>query len=283
MIVNLIPLQWLAPFGKALGTFAFSVVPIRKKLVLAQLRQVFPEWPQSKIEKTAKQAYQHFATMGLEFLRYVTGLPRYYQDFVSVEGFEHIENALAKGKGCLAVSGHYGNWELIGAYAAFIQKHPVHVVAKVQHNPLFDQYVNRKRNAIGISIIPAKNATRPIIQQLKNNQIIAFMLDQDARKDGEFIDFLGKPASTYTGIARLAVKFQIEPVFCAIHRDENGRHIIRFEPPIPIPDAPSQNEQAILLTKILNNHLESVIRQRPSQWFWVHKRWKTQPPKEKTL
>ncbi len=201
----------------------------------------------------------------------IGGLIRY-------EGFEHFERGLARGKGVLFYTAHLGNWEL-SAFAHALMSQPMHVVVRPLDNPLLDAFAARYRALSGNRVIEKKDFARGILKALGRNEAVGILADQNAGlAEGEFVDFFGLKACAHTGFARMAAHSgaTVIPGF-ALWSEAEGRYVLRFFEPVEM------TGDAVADTQALHRHLESVIRQYPDQWLWIHRRWKTRPPGEPPL
>jgi len=126
--------------------------------------------------------------------------------------------------------------------------------------------------------VPIGAGVRGAVRRLRSGGAIAMLADQDARRDGVFVPFFGRPASTAAGPAWLSLATGAPIVFCTITREADGRFVLRFQPPlVPLGDA-ADAAAVRVLTARHTALLEAVVRERPEQWFWLHKRWKTAQP-----
>lgn len=276
-IIWLLPLETMLRFADALGTFAFSVIKIRRSTVMDNLRSSFPEKSETEIEGIAKRSYQNFAKTTFEFIAMFkldddTLFSRC--EFVN----QHcLEDVFKLGKGGVLVSGHFGNWELLGAAIARLG-YPMYAVVANQHNAYADRLMTQYRAKMGTTVIHVGVAVRGVIKALRNNGFIALLADQNARHDGVFVNFLGRPASTPKGPAVFSLKTGAPMVFGTAVRLPGGKH--RFDIELIPHDhltggAIDENIQA--LTQIFTSKLEAKIREYPDHWFWMHRRWKTKP------
>ena len=189
------------------------------------------------------------------------------------EGSEHVKTALAAGRGVLFATAHLGNWEL-SAYAHALLAAPMNVVARPLDNPLIDRLVERRRALSGNRIVLKKDFARVILKALAANEAVGILIDQNAAPDsGAFVDFFGIPACAGTGFAKLAAHSgaAVIPGF-ALWSAAERRYVLRFYPPVPMTGDTARD------TAALQAQLETVIREYPDQWLWIHRRWKTRPP-----
>ncbi len=268
-IFKRIPYHITETIIKKLFVFGGTILGIRKKVAKQNLRMVFPKKNSLEIHHIIRKMYLY---MG------ITAAETYFGDFkklyerTEISGWENLDEAVKMNKGVILTTGHLGNWELAGRYIA--TKHKMSVVAKKQRNQYFDEYTNKIRGKENILIIDKKNALRPILKLLKQNYIVSILMDQNAGKDGILTKFLGFDASTFVGAAKIAIKTgcPIVPAFAI--RKRNGENLFISEKPIITENIEDSPENVKQLTEEISSHLEKYILKYPSQWFWVHKRWK---------
>jgi KDO2-lipid IV(A) lauroyltransferase len=192
--------------------------------------------------------------------------------------------ATAEQKGAVIATAHFGNWELL-AYAHGLLAHPVTLVHRPMHNPLFDDAITTIRAAAGTRSIKKKAAAKEALRALKQHQILVVPADQNQTLSfGVFVDFFGKPACTTPGAARLAMLTgaPVFPVFL-VREGESGRHRVEVLPEIAMVSTGDRDADIRLNTQRCSDVIEAMIRRYPEQWIWFHKRWKTRPPGEPRL
>src|SRR6185436_11949123 len=199
-------------------------------------------------------------------------------DWIRYDGLENFTAAQAKGRGVLVATAHLGNWEL-SAFAHAFMTAPMHIVVRPLDNPKIDALVERYRALSGNHIIRKKEAVRGILRALQAGDAVGILIDQNASlEEGVFIDFFGMKACAGTHFAAFSKHSgaAVVPGFALWHEDEQ-KYVLRFYPEVPM----SGDVQAD--TQRVHAVLESVIRQYPDQWLWIHRRWKTRPPGEAPL
>ncbi len=195
---------------------------------------------------------------------------------VDLEGGEHLRAALAGGRGAFILSGHCGNWELLGARLA--REVPLTSLARAMANPLVDTAVEAQRRAAGVRTLDARDAVREVRRTLRRGEAVGMLLDQNAlRRERVFVPFLGRPAATNFGLAMLALKSgaPVLPAFSA--RGADGRHRAWIGPPIPPAEEGDRQARIGVTTARYTAAIEAAVRRHPEQWFWVHNRWKRSP------
>jgi KDO2-lipid IV(A) lauroyltransferase len=229
-------------------------------------------------DEIADGVFLSIARLLAAFARLPRLTPQNISALIRYDGLENFQNALARGRGVLVATAHLGNWEL-SAFSHAWMTAPMHIVVRPLDNPRIDALVERYRALSGNHIIEKKDAARGILKALKSCDAVGILIDQNTTLDqGVFIEFFGMKACAGTAFAKLAHHSgaAVVPGF-ALWSAEEKRYILRFYPEIPMTGDIQQDTQRI------HSQLESVIRQYPDQWLWIHRRWKTRPPGEPPL
>ena len=280
-LVRLMSLKTMLRFAQGFGSLAFSLVKVRRKTVLKNLQAAFPEKNEAELTSIAKRTYQNFAKMAFEYISF----PKLSREDVlarcEIQNREHLDWLLENGKGGVLVAGHFGNWELMGAALAQLG-YPIYFLVGKQHNRYVDNMMNKHREMMGIKIIHMGVAVRGVIKALRNNGFVALLSDQNAKTDGVFVDFFGRPASTPQGPAVFALRTGAPIILGSAIRLPGGKHRLNMELITHEHLTGGVTEENIkTLTQIYTSKLEEKIREYPDHWFWMHKRWKTRPPGER--
>ncbi len=277
-LTKLLPRRALLNMGRGIGTFVWKVIGFRRKIILDNLTQAFGQEKDSLwIQNTAHEFYRNLGMTLMEFLASGHRSPQFLLDNVVVEGMENIEEVIATGKGALFMSGHFGNFELLMPRVA-MQGYKIHGIVKKQSNQMIDKFQNDIRKREGVGIIHT-GGSFPIIQKkLLDGGFVGLLGDQDAGPKGQFVPFLGRPASVSRGPATLAVKAGCPLLMAFLYRQPDHSHLLKISKMIEI-DPHWDNETAIRrLTEIHTANLEEAVREAPAMYYWVHRRWKSQPP-----
>ena len=193
--------------------------------------------------------------------------------YIGYDGLENFRCAQQRGRGVLVATAHLGNWELSAFAHAFLTA-PMNIVVRPLDHPRIDRVVEERRALSGNRIIEKKDAARGILRALAANEAVGILIDQNTALDqGVFVDFFGIKACAGSAFAKLAHHSgaAVVPGF-ALYSEVERRYILRFYPPIEITGDVTADTQRI------HSQLESVIREYPDQWLWIHRRWKTRPP-----
>jgi KDO2-lipid IV(A) lauroyltransferase len=199
-------------------------------------------------------------------------------EFVSIEGLEIVQEALALGRGVLFATGHMGNWELSAlAFGAMVT--PMDVMARPLDNPLLDRWMTGIRESTGNRVLAKSGTLREVMRALQHNRAVGFLIDHNViSPDRCFIRFLGVEASASAVFAKIAARSgaAVIPGFC-VWEAARQRYVLRFYPRVHITGDAQADTQRI------HSCLETVIRQYPHQWLWIHRRFKTRPDGEPDL
>jgi KDO2-lipid IV(A) lauroyltransferase len=270
-------LSWpaLRRVGAALGTLA-RLLGVRRRVARANLALAFPEKSPADRERLLAAHYRELGRVMLEYPR-VAALAhaREGEVLVEIRGREHLLAVRDTGRGAILMSGHFGNVELMASYMARI--HPVDVVVRPQSNPGVDRLLLEWRAAAGLGAVRADRGVRHVYAALKSGRWVAMLADQDARRQGVFVPFFGRPASTAVGPARLSLALDVPIVMGFCVRRGDGRYDLEVEAPLRGNPALGDDAERDLTARHAAC-LEAWVRRYPEQWFWLHRRWKTAPP-----
>lgn len=276
--LRLFGLRGASGIGAGIGTLGYRPLAIRREVVERQVRAALPELGSAEVRRIARASYANLGRTTTE----TALLPSFDTErivslFEEVEGWSIIEERLAREKGLILVSGHLGNWELGGAYLA-ARGLPMQAVARYMENPLFDRYLTRTRERIGMTIVHDDEAVRRVPRALRTGQAVAFLVDQGAvGLASTWVPFFGRFAKTPRGPAVFALRLGAPMVFGVALRQPSGRFRLTFEPidTTPTGDLDSDVDRIVAdYTAVL----ERWVRRAPEQYFWHHRRWKHQRP-----
>jgi KDO2-lipid IV(A) lauroyltransferase len=279
---RLFPTALLPNLSRLLGTLAFDVFGYRRGVALSNLMRHLPRDGLSRSAGPGNRAYKSIGreamqsfVMGLaEFARLPLVDAAYIEKHIAIAGLANLDEALRRGRGAVLITGHFGSWEIPGCALARLG-YPVDLVVGMQHNRLVQNLMNDLRRSCGIGIIEPGNLLRAV-RSLEANRFVAMLSDQDAGRNGVFVDFLGERASTPRGAAHLSILAGSPIIPGFIVRTAGCRHRMVIEDPISPPEIISK-EGVAELTQVYTRLIEMYVRRYPSQWLWSHRRWKTRP------
>lgn len=277
---GIFPFRLSVKLGGLLGVVAFDLVRIRRRVTLENLEHALGGRLGGRgLVRTGRRSYINFAKSMVEFASIGRLSAEKLKAIVRLEDYGHLDSVLSRGNGVIVVTGHFGSWELLGA-ATVAYGYSVDFLVGEQTNRLVDDYMNDLRRSARIGIIPRGVAARGIFRSLKRNRLVALLSDQDARRSGIFVDFFGRPASTFQGAAQFAVRVGCPIVCIFIVRREDETHDAICLPPIEIRQGAERDGEVRRLTQEHTHLLEEFAARYPDHYFWAHRRWKTRPPGE---
>lgn len=264
-------------FGAGLGRAAYWLLPGRRRVALDNLALVFGDTLSPAARATvARESFQHLGITAVECCRLFFGPAERLLGRVRARGAEHIEQAMARGRGIFFLTAHFGNWELLAATHG-LAGFGLSVVVRPLDNPYLDALIARARERSGLRAISKREAVQGVRAALARGECIGILLDQDAGRAGVFVPFLGHAASTSRSLAVLALKTRAPVVPAFIHRLHDGGHELVVEPEIPLVITGDLDHDILVNTARFTEAIERHVRAHPEQWFWVHRRWKSRP------
>ena len=280
-VLERVPTPLLAAVLEILFCLAWALDRRHRRYARINLGIAFPGIADREARRIIFRMYRGMGTGLAELIRMPRMGRRYLESHIRIEGAEHLEKSRAgTGLGCILMTGHFGNWELF-AHALSLLLEPISVVARSRDSGALDRVITARRKLSGNRVIRRDRAARAILTALRAKTHVGVLIDQDVPPGkGVFAPLFGVEASTTDGIARLALSTgaNIHPAF--IHRDPERkfRHVLRFGPAIPMDGSADRESEVAALTARCNGALERAIRVGPSDWMWIHRRWKTRPP-----
>jgi KDO2-lipid IV(A) lauroyltransferase len=269
-------------FARFLAWLAYRVDPRHREVARENLRHAYQAASEAAIDRHVRAVYQHFCTILVEMIQ----IPRrlhlnnWRRHLELVHG-ERVVDGLTCGRAMLIVTGHFGNWEMAG-YAMGMFGFRTYAVARRIDNPHLDKFLARFRSGTGQTILDKNTDYDRIQQVLRDGGAIAMLSDQDAGQRGMFVDFFGRPASTFKSIALLALEYNAALVVVGVPKvGEPMRYQVVSEEVILPEDYADRPDAAKAITQRYTAALERLVRRAPGQYFWLHRRWKHQPPVRK--
>jgi KDO2-lipid IV(A) lauroyltransferase len=267
---GLLPLDWSSAIGGALARTIGPRLGISQRARL-NLSRALPALSDAEIARTVCAMWDNLGRVAAEYphLRKI----RIFKPSGRVEthGFEHIDRAVATGRRMIIFSGHIANWE-IGMLAAVQYGISVAQIYRAANNPLVDQMITRFRGGGGELIPKGAVAARRAIGVLRGGAHLTMLADQKMN-DGIPVPFFGRPAMTTSALASLALRFDCDVLPARVERLRGARFRLTVFPPLPLPRSGDHHADVATLMAEVNQTLEAWIRDRPEEWFWVHRRW----------
>ena len=277
--------QWaLRLVARSFACFAFDAVRIRRKVTLANLKIAFPDASDQERRKLARASYEHAVYGTAEFVR-LSRKNALKSPEISIEVIDpHRALDRLNETAVVFTLGHLGSWEFLASYWSN-RGIPLAILYKPMHNPILDAEFLRMRQSSNARFIATRLDARQMWRELKQSadekRALIFLADQDARRDGIFVPFFGKNASTAAGPATLALRLNLPLVPLACVRDGLWKFKVIFGEPIEPLEGGRTAENIARLTQMHAKALEEVVREYPEQYMWFHQRWKSLPRKKK--
>ena len=273
-----LPLPMVSALGRSAGRLLYTLGRSRRQITLRNLELCFPDLSQTERIELAKDTFRHVGMGALELMIPWLNPRKDLMANFRIEGLEHLNEAVEKNRGVILLGGHYSVMDVISPALATCG--PIDVMYRFNKNPAWEwlQLNGRKRYFEGVI---EREDTRDVLRHIKKGRVIWYAADQDyGRKHSVFAPFFGIDAATITATARFA-KLNNSPVLFLQHtKDMNtGQWVLKYHPILE--DYPSGDDIADA-TRI-NAELEKLIRENPSQYLWLHKRFKTRPEGQKSL
>lgn len=277
-LLGKIPRPVLMAFGTFLGWLIWTL-RIRRRVTLDNLRLAFPERSEAERRAIGRANYRHLGEMIPDFLRVPTLPPEALDRLFVLEGWERLEEAMARGKGVIACTGHFGNFDLL-ASANTRRGVPLTQIAREMGKNLVNDLWREARRRSGVHelVVRRGQTMRAIVQALAENRVIGWVIDQNQPVRAVFPTFFGVPAATSATPAYLARKTGCAIVFAVSVPLGDGRHRVVIEGPLEVPDTGDAAADDLAFMQRLNDMLEVWVRRHPERWYWLHRRWKTRPP-----
>ena len=272
------PRRWLDAFGAALGALMWAL-RIRRRVVLDNLRLAFPEKSEEERRAIARRTFRNLGQMIPDFVR-VPFLPREEIETMFVyEGWDRFQEAIARGKGVIACTAHFGNFDLLAA-AHTLKGVPVTMISrkmgKSGANDLWRAI--RRRSGVEDLVVTKGSTLAAAVRAIRSGRFLGYVIDQnEALRHAVFPTFFGVPAATAPTPAVLAMRSGAAVVFTLSVPLGDGRHKVIFEGPLSPPDTGDRDRDVLAFMQDLNDRLERWVRVYPDRWYWLHRRWKTRP------
>jgi len=282
LLFSLFPRPLCLAAGRGLGLLVFHADRRHRRIALDNLAIAFGR-ERTEAERTAiaRSSFKNIGGALADILIFSRYSKRRILGLIATEGRAHMEAALARGKGVLLFTGHFGNWEL--AAAPLTEIGTLQVVARALDNPLLEMELADLRTKLGSRVIDKFGAARPILKALSRNEIVAILIDQNVlRSQAVFVDFFGKTAGTTPGLAAFHLKTGAPLVPIFVHPAPRGRYVLKIYEPFVVPPSGEVEDDVLKITQLCTKIIEREIREAPHLWFWVHKRWNTRPADEVT-
>ena len=275
--------------ARAVGASFVSIVYLLRKplreAAMFNLQLAFPDWADAQRKAAIRGMNRQIGWMIGEFSQF----PKYTSDerikqIVVIDGEENFDEAQGRGRGVMFLTGHMSAWEL-APFAHALYGHPLHFLVRPIANRKVDALINGYRCLSGNQPIEKNRSARAILKVLGDGGTVGILSDHNTSLDeGVFVDFFGIPASTTSGLARVALRTGAAVVPGFLCWDESlQKYRLRFEPAVELVRTGDEESDVRENTQRFSRIIENYVWAHPDQWLWVHKRWKTRPPGQKSI
>ncbi len=267
--------------ARALAWLLYQVNRRHRAVAADNLRHAFADLDEAAVDRLVRASYLHLTTMLVEMIR----LPRLLRPGNVYDYIQHADPGdldlirawAAATRPRLVLTGHFGNWEVL-AYTAGLVGLRGGIVARRLDNPYLHHFLARFRRGSGLVLLDKNADYGRILQLLEQGEGLGMVADQDAGPRGLFVDFFGRPASTFKSIALLSLNYQAPIfVFGAARVGQPMRYRVYLEDLILPEDYAGHPDAPRAITERYTRALERLVRRHPEQYFWLHRRWKHQP------
>jgi KDO2-lipid IV(A) lauroyltransferase len=266
--------------GEGAGRLAHRVDRRHRVITAENLAAAFPgQHAPAELDLLVRAVFENLGRTAVDVARSGRLFRAAGETAFRVDGVERLVSARARGKGVLLLTGHFGPWELL-PIAAALRYEPIHVVARPLDNSRLDDLLTALRERGRNQVIRKREAVQAILQVLRRGETVGILIDQHiSEREGVVVPFFGRPASTASAPALIALRSGAAVLPVGIMR-EPGRGLYRIVVGAEVVVRRSGDLKADLVenTARFNRAIEAIIRERPEQWFWVHRRWKTRLP-----
>ncbi|RLC06494.1 MAG: lauroyl acyltransferase [Deltaproteobacteria bacterium] len=276
-LLSMLPREFLKFFSDLFGLVWYTIDKRHRNVVFENINFAYPgKFSSVQTQRFIKNVFKNIASILFEVIwSYRKSKDQLLKYFV-FKGVRHIKNAQKKGCGVIVLTCHMGNFELGGAALALAVETPYGVYRKFDFNPL-ERLMLEQRQRFGTKMIPLRGASKKIDVILRKGGVVGTLLDQNVDwYQGPFVDYFGRPACTNSGFAKLVLRTE-SPVIPLFIMKKNEQYIMEFLPEVPLQVTGDPIKDIENNTQNYVSAIESMVRQCPEQYFWVHRRWKTKP------
>jgi KDO2-lipid IV(A) lauroyltransferase len=278
-VIQAVPYEAACSFAAGLAWLAHKVDRRHRLVAHENLRAAFPgRYSYAELDRMVRAVYRHFCNLIVE----MAFLPRKlhintWRHYVDLGDGHPMVEALMSGRPLMIVTGHFGNWEAAGVVLGLLGFR-AHAVARELDNPYLEDLIRRLRESTGQRLLSKKGDFDQMQTIMAKGGILATLGDQDAGQRGLFVDFFGRPASTHKVMALLSIEFKVPIIVTVVVKvGEPMKYRARIGDYILPEEYEGRADAVKAITQRISTSLESLIREHPEQYFWLHRRWKHQP------
>jgi Kdo2-lipid IVA lauroyltransferase/acyltransferase len=272
-LLSYLPFSILYLFSDALAFMANKIIGYRKKIVMKNLRNSFPEKSSLEIKKIAGDFYKNLSDTLVETIKCISISPESLSKRVTIKNLHLLECHLKKGHSVITLASHQGNWEYLLLINSLKIKNGTVIAAfqQVKHKS-FDHLMFRIRSRFGATLIEKKNISKEIVRKSSEPSVFALVADQTPVElvNRFWTTFLNQETPFFSGAEKIAIKYNMVVIFVHMKRIRRGFYEVEFSE-ISIPPYNNQDNH---ITRSYVEKVEADIKKDPANWLWSHKRWK---------
>lgn len=269
-----LPLRFNRAAAVPAGRLLARVVPRVRRIAMDNLDLAYGD-SLSPAEKgrIVRGAVDNLALNAAEFAHLGRIVEHGGGDAITIEGADHIDSD----QGCLCISAHLGNWELMAPLMATVSRAKIAVVVRPFDDPRVDRAIDGIRTCCGVRTIPKDKAGQAIVRHLKEGYQVGLMIDQSPRENGVPVTFFGEPCWATVAPVMVAVRARVPIVPVSLTRQPGGRYLLRFHAPVEMERTGNLRADLLRNSQRCQDAIEELVRANPEQWLWFHRRWKPRP------
>jgi KDO2-lipid IV(A) lauroyltransferase len=272
-----ISLKSLYRVGETIGIAGSYLMRKRKHIAFNNLKLAFgTQKTEKEYHEIVKVVFRDTIKNMMEVAKLVCTDPGFLKELISIDGLEHLDNALSQGKGVVAISAHIGNFINIGP-RLILEGYPFTLILRNPKDSILAKTLSDFRDTLGIESIPdqpRKRCVAKALASLKRNSILYLQIDQNASSDDLWVDFFGRDVPTFRGPVVFSMRTGAPLIPMFMIRDASNHHRLIIKPPFKLAITGNNESDILQNTAKLTKLIESYIRQHPTQWWWFHRRWK---------
>jgi len=264
----------VSALGGLVGYLVWILAPSRRRISLQGLSIAFDEQC-SREDRIgiARSAASNFVKARFEFLKLACAAPSELRKRTTVEGMEHLVEAVSRQQGVLLFTVHLGCWDLIGERLV-AEGFPITVVSRPRGNPLVEELWKTVECQTGVEVLSKFKSMWAIMRSLRRGRVVGILPDQHAGRVGVFVKLFGRPTSMHPVVSLVALRTGAPVIPCMAPRGPDGRVHIRFFPPLSLVRSDDPRRDVRENTELMARTFESFIREYPDQYLWMHYRWR---------